>query len=379
VNVGEVLSYDLGDGVGPVILHVFVRSPYDRFVQSGTRFWNTSGLSLNVTGQGLHLEAQSLQAIVSGGIAFETRDPTGDSSESPEGAAFPLYDDEAAADSASYSVRVPFVAYTRSSVQGLSVGSEVQMFGVEVGVVTEVRLVEAPPASAAAHPPGPAARIAFDLQPQRVHWEPDCFAPATMRAMVAQGLRVVLQPSNLITGQKELALQYVPGAAAAEAPVEGAEVVLPSQGGGFDDISASLADVAAKLQQVPFDAIGKDVDRTIRAVEQTVSGTDMRDALRSFSETMHEVATLARHANAGMTPVLERLPSISEHLQEAVDRANTALGEGGYGEHSDFQRRLERMMDQMNGAARTIRLLADFLDRHPESIIRGRAAQGLDR
>jgi paraquat-inducible protein B len=80
-----------------------------------------------------------------------------------------------------------------------------------------------------------------------------------------------------------------------------------------------------------------------------------------------------------MEPVLKRLPQMSADLQQAVAHANAALGEGGYGGNSDFARNLSNLLDQVNDAARSIRLLADFLDRHPEALIRGRTAQATER
>ena len=50
INVGEVLGYDIGDGMGPVTVHVFVRAPYDKFVKPVTRFWDVSGLSVKLGG-----------------------------------------------------------------------------------------------------------------------------------------------------------------------------------------------------------------------------------------------------------------------------------------------------------------------------------------
>ena len=55
--------------------------------------------------------------------------------------------------------------------------------------------------------------------------------------------------------------------------------------------------------------------------------------------------------------------------------ANALLGERGYGSNSDFQHNMSRLLDQVNDAARSIRLLADFLDRHPEALVRGRTAE----
>jgi paraquat-inducible protein B len=59
--------------------------------------------------------------------------------------------------------------------------------------------------------------------------------------------------------------------------------------------------------------------------------------------------------------------------------ANGALGINGYGPNSEFQRNMDRMMSEMNDAARSFRVLADYLDRHPEALIRGRASQASER
>jgi paraquat-inducible protein B len=66
------------------------------------------------------------------------------------------------------------------------------------------------------------------------------------------------------------------------------------------------------------------------------------------------------------------LPAISERLEHAVAQADTAFGSNGYGTNSTAQRNLERMMDQIADAARSIRLLADYLNRHPEAVLSGR-------
>jgi hypothetical protein len=69
---------------------------------------------------------------------------------------------------------------------------------------------------------------------------------------------------------------------------------------------------------------------------------------------------------------LARLPAISEKQEKAVDGANEALGQGGYGTDSTVQRQVERTLSQVADAARSIRLLADFLNRHPEALVSGR-------
>jgi paraquat-inducible protein B len=378
VTVGEVLSYDLGDGLGPVTINIFVRSPYDKFVEQNTHFWNASGVSLSMGPQGVHLELESLQAILSGGVAFETPKFTAHLPPVNDGTQFHLYGNEADADAAGFRANIPFVTYFQTSVGGLSRGSPVEVFGIQIGTVTDVRLIMESGGASKIQ-----ARVAFDLQPERVFSEAelhnDMDPQQITTTLVRQGLRAVLESSNFITGQKAISLQYVPGAKAADIGHEGDAMVLPSQAGGLDNITTSISDIATKLDQIPFDQIGQSLNNTLHSIDRTVSGPDVQNALRSLSATLSDVQHLVRKADTGLTPVLQKLPRISQDLQQAVARANAALGEGGYGGNSDFQRNIGRLLEQVNDAARSIRLLADFLDRHPEALIKGRSGQAAER
>ncbi len=377
VTVGEVLSYDLGNGLGPVTINVFVRKPFDQFVHQNTHFWNASGLSVSLGSSGVHVELESLQALLSGGVAFETPHIRSVTPVSPPNATFQLFDDKGQADSAGYTKKIPFVSYFNSSVGGLGRGSAVEVFGIQIGTVTDVKLM-----LDSAHGQM-RARVSYELQPERVFSDTEVSSEAqpqtVTRALVRQGMRAVLESSNFITGQKDISLQYIPSAPEADVTQEGDALVMPSQGGGLDNITSSLSDIATKLDRIPFDEIGRNLNETLASVNRTVSGPDVKNALQKLSETLTDVQHLVRHADQGLTPVLQRLPKISADLQEAVARANAALGEGGYGGNSDFQRGVSRVLDQVNDAARSIRLLVDFLDRHPEALIRGRTGTAGER
>ncbi len=377
VEVGEVLGYDLGDGLGPVTINIFVRQPFDKFVHQNTHFWNASGISANFGASGLHVELESLQAILSGGIAFETPHQRMIAPVSNVDATFKLYESKNDADAAGFRKNIPFVTYFTSSVAGLARGSSVEVFGIQIGTVTDVHLVMDDTTSKIR------ARVAYDLQPDRVfpseQVDRESDPSVVTGSLVRQGMRAVLESSSFITGQKDISLQFVPNAPIATIGREGGAMVMPSQGGGLDNIMSSFSDIADKLNQIPFADIGRNLDETLHSLNQTVSGPDVKNALQKLSETLTDVQHLVRHADQGLTPVLQKLPKISADLQQAVARANAALGEGGYGGNSDFQRGVARVLDQVNDAARSIRLLVDFLDRHPEALIRGRTAQAGER
>ena len=374
VAVGEVLSADLEDN-GPtqgVRLRIFVRAPYDRKVVPETRFWNSSGIRVNTGAGGLHVELQSIKSLLAGGIAFRAPQGAEAHPASPSESSFRLYADEPQAAIGFYGQGIPYLSYFQSSVRGLSEGSQVQMFGKELGSVTHIDLVKDPRPG---HQGQLAARVAFVLQPERALSDTDrqALQPDGIRALVHEQLRVVLASSSLLTGQKELSLEFVPGSKPPPALTEEAGAwVLPSEGQDLEGLSASLSQILNKVNSIPFEEIGTNASHALASLDRTVGGPELQRAIASLDEALKEVSGLAREAKSDLGPALERLPRISEKLESAVDQAQAALGQSGYGSDSKTQRSLERMMSQVGDAARSIRLLADYLNRHPESLVSGR-------
>jgi paraquat-inducible protein B len=363
INVGEVLSYDIGDGTGPVTVTVFVRSPFDGFVREGTHFWNVSGLSIQLGAEGVHVELASLQALLSGGVAFDAPRSGPQAKPVAEGTEFRLYRDYQDAQSAGYTSRQNFVSFFESSVRGLNRGAPVEFFGLQIGVVTDVAL-DFDPATANAR-----VRVRYEVQPERLQNAVNVAAAGSplevARKLVARGLRAQLKTSNFLTGSMVLSLDFIPGTAPAEVTMDGEDGVIPSAPGGLDNILAAASNVAAKLERLPLDEIG----------------ANLNASLRSASSALGSVDALVKRTDQGLSPVLARLPAMIASLQDAVGKAGRTFGalESGYGRDSQFNRELERAMVQVGDTARSIRLLADFLDRHPEALIRGRANTGATR
>jgi paraquat-inducible protein B len=369
VNVGEVLSYELNEE--EVRLRVFVQAPYDQQVKKETRFWNSSGISIDTGADGLKVELQSLKSLLAGGIAF--RNPPRGSPLTPVKAeeTFRLYPNQDQAEVDFYPHSVPYVSYFLASARGLTRGSEVHMFGKPLGLVTDVSLVRDPRPG---HAGRLAVRVAYVLQPTRALRDSDRLALEGdgMRALLRDNLRVVLRTSSLLTGQKELSLEYVPAAKPAAELQEGDVWVLPSTSDDLQDLGATLAQIADKLNRIPFEEMGESANQILVSVKSATAAPKLERAMTSLDTTLQEAGALAKQARTDLGPALARLPAISEKLEKAVDGANQALGHGGYGTDSTVQRQLERTLSQVADAARSIRLLADFLNRHPESLVSGR-------
>lgn len=352
ITVGEVLGYDLGDGLGPITVTVFVRAPFDGFVRAGSLFWNASGLSVQAGAEGVRIELASLQAVLSGGVAFNS--PRERNEQVQAGAEFPLYQSFSEAVAAGYTNRLTFVTYFSNPVRGLVQGSPVEFLGIQVGTVREVRLV-IDDASGTAR-----VRVSLEVQPERIvspsQTRDDPLEVA--RKMVRNGLRAQTKTASYLTGAQVLAVDFVQGAVPAELIVDGKDWVLPSVGGGIDNILTAVSDISAKIDRLPIEQIAGNLNVT----------------LRSAAGAMGAIQELVRKTDAGLAPALKRLPEIAAAVQDAAAKAGRTFTsiEGSYGQTSQFNRELERAMTQVGDTARSIRILADYLDRHPEALVRGR-------
>ncbi len=378
IVVGEVLDYHLPEGNGPITANVFVRAPYDKWVRTATRFWNASGVRIGFGGQGLHVELESIQAVLSGGVAFGTPEEGRQTPTAAANTKFPLFRDEEEANSSGYRQRIPFVLYFQSSTAGLATGSPVQIYGNQVGNVTDVRL-ELNPTDATAR-----VRVAIEIQPERltaIGGDPSESPLNVAQRLVDHGMRGELATISYLTGSLAVAFEFPRDLPHVTVTKEGDAIVLPTQAGGLGGITTALADVSQKISAIPFAQIGDNANGLLAAMRATLGGPEVKNALNALSATLVDVQGLVKRTDAGISPFLRRLPEVSNDLQQTFARANHLVSsvDTGYGANSQFSRDLERLMAQLNDGVRSVRLLADFLDRHPEALIRGRTATGAER
>ncbi len=341
VAVGEVLSYDIGNGLGPISVTIFVRAPFDQLIKPQSHFWNASGITATLGGGSFQIQVQSLKAVFTGAIAFDLPATAIANAPAPANSIFPLYPTADDANSAGYSKQIPLVTYFSSSVSGLTRGAAVQILGIQVGEVTDVGLILDPQTGIAK------VRVAMTLQPERIFRAqllPSIMAMGnSLQDLVDHGLRVQLATANYVTGQQILSLINVKGEPHIKVEKEGDAYVIPSEPGLLDNSLATFAVITAKLAKIPFDQIGNNLNKLLLTTNHTIASA----------------------------PIARTLSDISTTLKTA----NTTLGSlsQGYGTDSDFQRSLQQLLSQANDTLRSLDLLSTYLDRHPESLLLGRS------
>ncbi|KAA2212385.1 PqiB family protein [Teichococcus oryzae] len=372
VQVGEVLSFDQPGLDGTITLRAFIRSPYEGYVREGSRFWNSSGVRLGFGPGGLSLEVESLRAVLAGGIAFETPPRERDAPPAPDNARFTLYGTMEDAFAATSEHRLEVLVYLDGSVRGLGPRSPVEMRGIRIGSVTSVDLAFDRDTGRFTVP------VRLALEPDRIAFpngRPQWEVRQALERFVAEGMRAQLASGNLLTGQKVVTLDFVPDAPPATVRQEGELLVIPSLGGGSDNLMGAVGAIAGKLENFPLDQIGQNLSGALAAVNSLVGGPELRDAVASLAAILGDTQRLVRRTDDGLAPLLRRLPAMANTLDQTLARANAAATsvERGYGTNSAFNRELSRLLQQATDAARSVRLLADYLERHPEALLRGRS------
>jgi len=339
LQVGQVASYEL-DPLGQFLnVKIFVHAPYDQYVTANTRFWNASGIDMSLSANGLTIQTQSLMSILVGGVAFETSatDPLMPAAEA--NTVFQLFSNRS--DAFKLPARNPqtFRLVFKESVRGLTAGAPVEFRGIQIGEVAEVSAqVDAKTFdfSAPVTVRLDAERLGVKLVDRGPGESMDTIRRALIDNMVGHGARAQLRTGNLLTGALFVAFDFFPDSPPATIDWSEKPVQLPTIPGQLEAVESSVVSIIKKLNEVPYKGISDDLQKAIVELNRTL--VSARSTLDSGRGTLD-------NANRLIEP-------------------NSVLGE-----------QLGSTLQEVSSAARSVRVLADYLERHPESLIRGKPGE----
>ncbi len=336
LQVGQIASYALDKDGKNLTIKAFVQAPYDQYVNPNTRFWHASGIDLSLSASGLNVQTQSLLSILIGGVAFETASNVLILPPSDENAVFTLYSNRTEAFNPPPRHPQTYQLIFKDSVRGLSPGAPVEFRGIPIGEVSDIaaqfdlRTFEF------------SVPVTISLDPQRLGVKVLDLGPGgnleTMRrklinALVEHGVRAQLKTGNLLTGSAYVSLDFFPGAPPATVDWSQNPVQLPTTSGQLEATEATVENIIAKLDKVPFQEIGEDLHKAIGELDTTL--VSAQGALSSARGTLDNTSNLTEPNSA-------QVQQLGSTLQE------------------------------VSRAARSVRVLADYLERHPEALLQGK-------
>ena len=355
ITAGQVVGYSLDPGGTGVTIKVFINAPFDLYVTGDTRFWQASGIDMSVNADGVKLRTESIASILEGGVAFGT--PPGlPAARVAADTAFTLFNDQDRAMRPNETEVRAFVMYFGGSLRGLSAGAPVDLQGITVGEVKSLDVEYDERTKLLAFP------VVVELYPQRLrgrrhtaptppgHQPPEINTRALIDSLVGHGLRAELKTGNLLTGQKFVALEMHHDVPKEKVVWNEQPAIFPTISGSLDDIQDSVGVIAKKLSKVPFDRLSARLLGAMNSLDQT---------LKSADQLLHNV-------DSNLAPQVQT--TLAE-AQAALRNAKELLGQD-----APLENDLGSTLLQVSRAAKSISALVDYLERHPESLLRGKPA-----
>ena len=365
IKVGQVAAYSLDlDGKG-VTLRIFVNSPYDKFIGANTRFWHASGFDMQIDASGFRLRTQSLATVVLGGIAFQApEDKPGPLAQ--ENTAFALASDESAALAPGDGPAQTVLMYFNQSLRGLAPGATVDFRGVVLGEVKSIG-VEFDRKEREFRMP-----VLVQVYPERLRRgvkndeTGSLESEQRLRFMIERGLRAQLRIGNLLTGQLYVALDFFPNS---PAPDQGAEALaatdpleMPTVPNSLDELQSQIGEIAIKLNKVPYEEIGNDLRETMASLNRTLGSAEQ--LVKSLRNDVSPEIT------AAMRDVRKTLGSAGKTLEAASKTINSV--DRAIAQDAPLQQDLRQTLREVSRSAASLRVLTDYLEQHPESLLRGK-------
>ncbi|HXY05521.1 MAG TPA: MlaD family protein [Burkholderiaceae bacterium] len=352
IQVGQVAAYDLDADGRNVTLTIFVNSPYDKYVTRDTRFWHASGVDMTLDANGIRVHTESVASIVAGGIAFEAGPNATDQTPAASNAQFVLAGDRAEAMKTPDAIRKEYLLYFDESLRGLLPGAPVDFGGLVVGEVSTIELEYDPRMKRVRFP------VTIDIFPDRLRARvrkgatgPQALpGPDTglLDDLISQGYRAQLRTGNIVTGQLYIAFDRFTNVPKARIDRSSTPPVLPTTPGSLQQVQLTLAKLANKLEQIPVDQLVKDAQEAIETLNRTLESTD-KLVKRIDGEIAPDVRAVLDDARKALNAATRTMASDSP---EVVEVRETLM--------------------ELQRAAEAVRVLAETLEKNPESLLRGK-------
>jgi paraquat-inducible protein B len=281
---------------------------------------------------------------------------------------------------------VKCVMFFNESVKGLSVGAPVLFQGVQIGSVISIVLQVDP--------------TQLQLQiPVIIEYEPEKFKVGeagrnlprdprkTIPKLIERGLRAQLGMQSFITGQLVIEIGFYPDSTICYAPAKVDEVhkdyiVIPT----CKSTSAKLADALEKLDLAGLE---RHLESAMDGIAKLANNPDLSASVRALKDTLQDARQLLARVDSQVNPVSDDVKKTVKEFGKLAANIDARVGglAGGFdktmsaakgvlSEDSPLVVELQNTLKEISAVSRSIRLLADYLEQHPETLIRGKGKPG---
>jgi len=371
IRVGRILGTEYDKARRVTTIHAFVVQRFANQVRQSTRFWRAGGLSFSLTGGGLSMGGASLASLLSAPIAFYTPEVLAGQPVA-NGTRFELYESQAAAEAAADGPQLTYLTYFPGSVGGLTPGTPVQMKGVQVGRVRDVRLRYRRDTASLETP------VTLEVDPRRLELEVNGTTTredlrremnSVLATLVQKGLRARLATSLVLPGASAVGLDMVAAPGTGRLVLTSEPPIIPaaSSGSGIEGALGAVGDIAARVQRIPIEEIAGHLQRTAQRLDTLVHDPVLDESLQRLNRSLAEIEKVAVTTRENVGPIADSLRNAAASAEAAAKRAQELVGTS---QKQNYD--VSELIREVTRAAEAVRALATYLSENPDALLKGR-------
>jgi len=290
-----------------------------------------------------------------------------------------------------------FVVYFNESVNGLSIGALVKMQGVPIGKVTDIQVQLHPETQRILTPVF--IEIDHTKCEQLLQFKTLSNKQEMMEQLIENGLRMQLQYTSLVTGQLYIESLLKPESTAYLTHLNKEYAELPTIISKSVEVQKSIVDVMQEFRSIPLQELFAELVLTVRNIKEITGSDDINQAVKGFSKSLDELQgilaafkpyanNIARNTDKTLLHsghLMQKLDASAEPLlsdaKQTLISANLTLQqvqstalhvEKLFSEDAQLQQNFNGTLKELRRSAKSLRLLADYLEQHPEALIQGK-------
>ncbi len=327
-TVGRVETATLDTETGGGRYGIFINAPYDSLITTSTRFWNASGISLDLNADGLSVKTESLEALIAGGAAFDLPTDSRPGTAVEPNFEFELFPDYNSINRHPFNFHQDYVLLFDTSVRGLNPGAPVQYRGVRVGSVIGVSFDYVGDDTVFGPDGHIRVPVLIRLDPGRISKSDTEAGREQFAQIIAEGvksgLRATLKSGNLVTGKLYVALDFYEDAQLASIEERDGYLVLPTQSSGLEQIEHKVSALLDKLQALPLDSTMDRISETVKTAGAALHSVDSvlkQSDTTELPGTINTTLTELKHTLEGFAPG----SPVYDDLQRTLENLNSSL------------------------------------------------------
>ncbi|MGR9074070.1 MAG: MlaD family protein [Gammaproteobacteria bacterium] len=265
-----------------------------------------------------------------------------------------------------------FVVYFEESVNGLNIGAPVKLHGVQIGKVIEINVRIDSKSKKILTP------VVIEIDPEKTKSISDLHGKLSpneiLEKLIQDGLRLQLQLTSLLTGQLYIEALLRPDTPVNLTHADDDMMELPSIKSSGEELHNTITEALSDFRKVPFEKLFNDFQKTLRNIEVLTGSKETLDGLKSLSQTLEKANMMMQTLNDGAGPLLDKMQKTVVATESAMQQVKSTFEaiETVANPDSLVAQNLENALEELTRAARSGRVLLDYLERHPEALIKGK-------